>query len=340
MTGSSRVFISGVAGFLGSHLADHLLRLGHEVVGCDTIAHGGEKENVPSRVEFHQCDARDHARMCELTKNVDVVFHAAALGHDGFSVSSPYLITENLFSSTASLVSASARNKVRRFVYCSSMARYGHPIQDEPFRENMTCRPVTPYGIAKLSSEELVKNVAQTHGMEWVICVPHNIIGPRQKYDDPYRNVAAIMINCLLQNRPPVIYGEGEQRRCFSSIWDTLSVLEPLLFSDQARSQVVNVGPDEEFVTINQLFQLISRLMGSDLSPLYLPARPLEVKDANCSADKARKLFGYRTKHRLEDSIGEMVEWIKARGAKPFRYVLPLEVVNESTPKSWQEKIF
>lgn len=336
MTSPRRVFISGVAGFLGSHLAEALVRRGHHVSGCDSLRHGGDPANVPAGVEFHVQDARDPGAMTRLLHKTDIVFHAAALGHDGFSVSAPHVICENIFSSTSSLLSAAARGGVRRFVYCSSMARYGD--QYGLFTEDLPCAPVTPYGVAKVAGEQLVRNICAANGMEWVICVPHNIIGPRQRYDDPYRNVAAIMINRLLQDLPAVIYGDGSQRRCFSSIHDMMTVLEPLLFDPRASGEVINCGPDEEFVSLNELFQQVSAVLGKDIPPRYEPARPLEVKDANCSADKARRLFGYRTGHRLRESLEEMAAWITARGPKPFDYSLPLEIVNERTPATWRDR--
>lgn len=332
------IFISGVAGFLGSHLADRLVKQGHRVIGCDSLVHGGELENVSPSIEFHVQDVRDFPKMKKLLSKVDVVFHAAALGHDGFSVHSPYIISENLYSSTASLISASAQAGVQRFVYCSSMARYGN--QASTFTEDMDCKPVTPYGVSKVACEELVKNIADTHSMEWSICVPHNIIGPRQKYDDPYRNVAAIMINRLLQNLPPIIYGSGEQRRCFSSIWDVVSVLESLLFSPSANRQVVNIGPDDEVISINELALYLNQILDKDLRPLYFPARAQEVLFASCSADKARRLFGYVTEHNLHSTLLEFANWISAKGPKPFKYSMPLEIIGAKTPVTWQDHVF
>ncbi len=328
-----RVFISGAAGFLGSHLADRLVAKGHSVVGCDSLVHGGNLDNVSSEVEFHVRDVRDISKMSELLRGVDVVFHAAALGHDGFSVFSPHVISENIFSTTSSLVSAAASHGVRRFVYCSSMARYG--AQPGPFTENMEPAPVTPYGVAKVAGENLVKSVCSAHSMEWTICVPHNIIGPRQKYDDPYRNVVSIMTNRILQGLPPIIFGDGEQRRCFTSIWDILSVLEPMLFSPLAIGQVVNLGPDAEFVSINHIYQEISKILGSSIAPMYVSARHLEVADANCSADKSRRLFGYKTGHVLQEALKESVDWIVKHGPKSFGYNLPVEILTQKTPQTW-----
>jgi len=135
------------------------------------------------------------------------------------------VITKNTYGIATSVLSSAISNKVKRFVFCSSMARYGTQ-ESLPFREEMIPKPQDPYGIAKLASELTVRNLCETHNMEYVIAVPHNIIGPRQKYDDPYRNVASIMINLMLQNRQPVIYGDGEQQRCFSFIEDVVNPLK------------------------------------------------------------------------------------------------------------------
>ncbi len=329
------IFISGLAGFLGSHLADLLLAEGHKVIGCDNLT-GGDPENVPKDAELLEYDLRDHAKNLKATKHADIVFHAAATAYDGFSLFSPFHITDNIYSASASLMSASVENKVRRFVYCSSMARYGE--QSSPFVENMATRPVTPYGIAKVAAENLLRNLCETHGMEYVICVPHNIIGPRQKYDDPYRNVAAIMINRMIQGLPPIIYGDGQQKRCFSDIRDTLQVFEHLLFSSSAQGQVINVGPDEEFISIRQLAETLAELLGQAFEPRYVEARPNEVFFANCSADKARNLFHYQTRFSIKESLSEMVTWIQKKGPKPFQYHLPLEIHNARTPRTWVER--
>ncbi len=333
-----RIFISGIAGFLGSHLADRLLAEGHTVIGVDTLV-GGYLDNVPKGAEFHQVDCLDHAAMQRLTEGVDVVYHCACTAYEGLSVFSPHIVTQNTFGNTISLLSASVANKVKRFVFCSSMARYG--TQDTlPFTEDMTPRPQDPYGIAKYAAELAIRELCETHGMEYVIAVPHNIIGPRQKYDDPYRNVASIMINLMLQGRQPVIYGDGEQVRCFSFVQDVIDPLEKLMHRADVVGQVINVGPDEESVTINQLAQTIGRLLNVECKPIYMPDRPREVKKATCSAQKARTLLGYKTQYTLEQGLQEMIEYIKTRGVKPFTYHLPLEIVTDAIPRTWKDRLF
>ena len=277
--------------------------------------------------------------MVKVTKNCDVVFHCAATAYEGLSVFSPHIVTKNIIGASVSLCTAAIANNVKRFVFCSSMARYG--TQDVvPFTEDMIPRPQDPYGIGKYSFELMLKNLSEIHGMEYVIAVPHNIIGPRQKYDDPYRNVASIMINMMLQDRQPIIYGDGKQKRCFSFYSDDIDILKILAMHDEVNGETINIGPDGEFVTINELAAVIADLLNFDLNPIYMPGRPQEVLLANCSADKARKMVDYNPVVTLNDGLSEMIEYIQRRGVKPFKYHIDLEIINDLTPKTWKNKIF
>ena len=253
-----RVFITGIAGFLGSHLADDCIEQGYLVSGCDNLI-GGYRKNVPNDAEFQEVDCNDLEAMKELMQNVELVYHCAAYPHEGLSVFSPSLITKSIYQSTATVLSAFIQNKGKRFIYLSSMARYG--INSVPFTEDMRPNPQDPYGISKVAAEELVKLMARIYGFEYVIAIPHNIIGPRQKYDDPFRNVASIFINRMLQGKQPIIYGDGEQKRCFSFIKDCIEPLRKMAIQDNVVSETVNIGPDEEFITIYHLAEIIAMLL-------------------------------------------------------------------------------
>lgn len=333
-----KIFISGIAGFLASHLADRMLAEGHEVVGVDTLI-GGYLDNVPEKAVFNQDDCGDMNTMVKHMEGCDIVFHPACTAYEGLSVFSPNLITYNTYQITSSLLSAAIQNKVKRFVYCSSMARYGTQ-EVVPFTEDMICRPQDPYGISKFAAELLIRNLCEVHGMEYTICVPHNIIGPRQKYNDPYRNVAAIMINLMLQGRQPIVYGDGQQKRCFSFVDDSIQCIERMMFQNDVIGEVINIGPDEEFITILELAETIADILNFSLDPVFLPDRPQEVKLAGCSADKARHRLGYKTEINLRDGLGQMIEYIEKRGTKPFKYHLDLEIVTELCPRSWKERLF
>jgi len=331
-----KVLITGAAGFLGSHLADHLIQRGHHVVGVDSLL-GGDLENVNKKVEFYKYDCQDFEKINKITKGVKYIYHCAATAHEGLSVFSPVEIAKNNLVASNSVIAAGVNNKVKRIIYCSSMARYGS--QKLPFTEDMKPMPIDPYGICKVAGEETLKILCNLNKIEWVIAVPHNIIGPKQKYDDPFRNVVSIFLNRMLLGKSPIIYGDGNQKRCFSYINDCIFCLLKMLDSQEVVGQVVNIGPDEEFVTINQVAEICSNVTGSNLKPEYFPDRPQEVREATCSADKARKLLDYKTTTSLEDGIKSTFNYIKKRGAKEFKPHINIEIDNELTPKTWKNKL-
>lgn len=331
-----KIYITGIAGFLGSHLAKKLSKLGHKVAGNDSLILG-DKENLPEKITFHHTDCNNYDEMVNNLKGFDIVYHCAATAHEGLSVFSPNFITKNIYQASVSVITASIVNKVNRFVYCSSMARYGN--QKAPFNESMPTKPEDPYGIAKVASEDTLKLLCEVHGMEYNIAVPHNIVGPNQKYDDPFRNVMSIFINRNLQNKPSIIYGDGKQKRCFSYIDDVIYCLEKLALDKNINKEIVNIGPDEETVTLLELSKLVANEIRFNGEPIFVDPRPKEVKEASCSAEKARKLLNYKTKTTLKESINLTAQFIRNRGAKNFNYNLPIEIESEITPKTWTKKI-
>ena len=328
-----KVFITGIAGFLGSHVADEFIHQGYEVAGNDNLI-GGYEDNVPKDASFYPFDCRSE----QLTRILhdfkpELLIHTAATAYEGLSVFSPSFVTSNIYEASVSVFSAAISSGVEKIINCSSMARYG-AIQI-PFTEDMEPKPQDPYGIAKYAAENTLECLAGVHSIKYVTLVPHNIIGPRQKYDDPYRNVASIMINRCLQGLPPIIYGDGNQTRCFSFIQDVLNCLMTACTDDASVGEVINVGPDEEVVTINELASKICQITGFDKEPIFLAARPQEVKHAICSSNKARKILDYGTKVTLEDGLVSMVDYIKKRGVSKFNRHIPVEIISDLTPKTW-----
>ena len=330
-----KIYITGIAGFLGSHLAKRLIDLGHEVSGNDSMIQG-DLENLPKNINFHKTDCCNFDEMSKNLNNIDIVYHCAATAHEGLSVFSPNFITKNIYQASISVITASIVNKVKKFVFCSSMARYG--FQKSPFTEDMIPKPVDPYGIAKVAVEDTLKLLCEVHSMDYNIAVPHNIVGPNQKYDDPFRNVMSIFINRNLQNKPSIIYGDGNQKRCFSYIDDVIFCLEKLALDKNINKEIINIGPDEETTTVLELSKLVANETGYNGQPIFVKDRPKEVKFASCSSDKARKMLGYETKTSLKDSIKLTAEFIKKRGIKKFNYNLPIEIDNHLTPETWKFK--
>ena len=165
-----KILITGVAGFLGSHLADRFISLGHTVIGVDNMI-GGDISNVPEEVELYTIDCCDLESMKYAMTGVDLVVHAAATAHEGLSVFSPSFITRNIYEASVSTISAAISSGVKRFIFCTSMARYG--VGNPPFRETHPTAPIDPYGIAKVAAEETLKILANVHGMEYNLSLIH-----------------------------------------------------------------------------------------------------------------------------------------------------------------------
>lgn len=339
-----RIWITGIAGFLGSHLAETLIAEGHEVEGNDNLV-CGDILNRPERISnCWSVDCRNQQQMFEIINayKPDVLIHCAATAHEGLSSFSPSFITKNIYEASVATFSAAIASGVKRIVYMSSMSRYGSGVSrnrfdgDPPFTEDdHITAPVDPYGVAKVAAEDTLKILCETHDVKWSILVPHNIIGVRQRSVDPYRNVAAIMINRCKSGNPPIIYGDGSQVRCFSPVKDCLPSIVKAVHG-AVDGEVVNIGPDSGQITIKDLADKIIKLTGYDGHPVYMDGRPNEVKEAYCSSDKARRLLGFESKQSIDDCLKEMVDYIRPM---PFVYDFPLEIVTDRTPKTWTARL-
>ncbi len=333
-----KIFITGIAGFLGANLAEYYLKKNFKVSGCDNLV-GGTLDNIDrDKINFFKADCENLDEMSKIIRDVDIVVHAAAYPHEGLSSFSPYLICKSNYIGSISVFTAAIQNNVKRIVFCSSMARYGNV--KPPFTEEQNVNPVDPYGVSKLAAEDTLKILAKTHKIEYNIAIPHNIIGPKQKYDDPFRNVVSIMTNLILQKRRPIIYGDGEQTRNFSDIEDCIYCLDKLITSKEILSQTFNIGPDEESITINELYKMLSNKLQFNEPAHYVKDRPNEVKHAICSSDKARKFLDYKTSVNLSDAIDKVINFIKIKGPKKFEYNYDLEINNKFTPETWKNKQF
>ena len=333
-----RVFITGISGLLGSTMARFLIHQGgYEVVGVDNMI-GGVEGNVPEGSEYHRGDILDTELLKNIMKDCDVVFHTASLPYEGLSVFSPTITASSIVSGTISTAIAALHNKVRLFINCSSMARYGH--QTPPFTEDMPTAPVDPYGLAKVQAEQHLEMLSQIHGLQYVTVVPHNVIGTGQRFYDPFRNVVGIMINRCLHHKPIIVYGDGEQKRSFSNVYDCIRAVHRIMESTRTDlcGQVYNIGPDENEITIKELAYKVGHFCQVYPNLQHFPDRPTEVKNAFCSSEKVRKEWNYNASITVDQTIKEMVDWIRPI-KRDFEYHLPLELVNETTPKTWTDKL-
>lgn len=322
---------------MGSHLAEYLANQGHEVYGIDNESIG-IRSNVPSNIKYAKIDMRWQGPMESLIEEVkpELVYHLACWAHEGLSQFMPVLITENNYNAFLNLIVPAIKNGMKRIVVCSSMSVYGK--QKPPFNEKMKRKPEDIYAVAKTAMEEATEILADVHGFDYTIVRPHNVYGPKQMLHDPYRNVAGIFINRILNGKPPIIYGDGNQTRAFTYIDDVTPYLAKAGFIDEAKGEIINIGPTEEY-TVNHLAETILRAFGSDLEPIHFADRPREVKHAYCTADKAEQLLGYKTTTTLEEGIRSMVEWAKQQGPKEFKYLDELELTGEKIPETWKDKL-
>ena len=327
------VLVTGGAGFIGSWLADELLKRGHKVITADNLL-GGNKRNINSECRFAQVDLRQRSEVSAVMKGVQVIYHLAAYSAEGQSLFSPIAINEINTLPMNNLLVEAVNNQVEKFVYVSSMSVYGS--QKPPFRETLPRRPQDPYGVAKAYCETMLEIFARNYGFEYSILRPHNVYGPRQNIADPYRNVLAIWINRIFRAKPPIIYGNGRQRRAFSYIGDVVGPLANSGLADKANGQIINLGSDE-VVTINEACKLVIELTGFGSEPRHELARPAEVKDAYCTVDKSTKLLGYNTRHSLRAGLKKMIEWVRDIGPMEPNYLFPLEIV-KNAPAIWVER--
>lgn len=327
----TRVLVTGVAGFIGSHVADHCLRQGFEVVGVDDLS-GGFLENVPPGVDFRLGSVIDVAfvERLWLSDRYDYVYHMAAYAAEGLShFIRRYNYETNLIGSV-NLINQSVLHDVRCFVFASSIAVYG--ANQTPMTEELTPQPEDPYGVSKYAVELDLAAARHMFGLPYVIVRPHNVYGERQNIADKYRNVIGIFMNQVMQGQPMTIFGDGLQTRAFSHVDD---VAEPIALAPlvpAAYQQVFNVGADQPY-TVLELAHEVARAFGVQPAIRHLDGRK-EVVHAYASHVKAHGVFGHSNAIGLREGIARMAVWVRERGP-----MTPVEFSNievrKNLPASW-----
>lgn len=339
-----RILVTGAAGFMGSHLVNGLIEMGcEEVFGVDDLS-GGYMDNVNHQSRFTKLDLREKEKVAKYIEKVkpEIIFHLAADATEGRSQFTPISCTERNYLAYLYVLVPAIKYGLKKMILTSSMSVYGS--QKPPFIENMGRKPDDIYGISKAAMERATEVMSKVHGFKYVIIRPHNVYGPGQNLSDPYRNVVAIFINCLLNNKNFYIYGDGKQKRAFSYIDDFTPYIIMAAQIPQAEGEIFNIGPVEE-CTINELAEIVVKGFFSNenippnLKPKYLPPRPMEVKEAWCLVDKAKKILDYKTTVTLEEGVKKMIAWAKKKGPQKFHYLDDLEIINKHTPVTWVEKL-
>lgn len=304
------VLITGVAGLLGSRLADWILENDPDVtiIGIDNFS-GGYVENINSRVKFYKLDlVRDSISDLFQKHDIDYVFHFAAYAAEGLSPFIRAFNYDNNLKSTARIVNQCIKHDVKRLIFTSSMAVYGHG-ENQAFDEKQIPCPIDPYGVAKYACEMDIKIAGEQHGLDWCIIRPHNVYGAKQNIWDKYRNVLGIWMYQHLNGKPITIFGSGTQTRAFSYIDDSLEPLWNAAIEPRASKQIINLGGIHS-VSILEANNILKNVIGCTENTIFLEERH-EVMHAVSTYQKSIDILGFKHETDLEDGLMKMWEWAK-----------------------------
>jgi UDP-glucose 4-epimerase len=304
-----KILITGVAGLLGSRLADYIIENQPDthIVGIDDLS-GGYAENVNSKVELWTMNlVNGNIRECFERHQFDYVYHFAAYAAEGLS---PFIRSynyQNNLVATSRIINECIKHDVKRLVFTSTMAVYGHGYGDI-FDESQLPAPVDPYGIAKYACEMDIKVAGEQHGLDWCIIRPHNVYGINQNIWDKYRNVLGIWMYQHMNGEAMTIFGDGEQKRAFSYVDDCLEGLWKASQQENCSKQIINLGGTKHY-TINEANAVLKQVI-KDGETVYKEQRH-EVKNAYPTWQKSVELLGYEDKTSLYDGLTKMWEWAK-----------------------------
>ena len=327
-----KVLITGVAGLLGSRLADHLVSKDIQVIGIDNLS-GGYIENVNPKVIFYNIDLQDiKLRDIFEQHKPTFVYHFAAYAAEGLS---PFIRTynyDNNLKATAAIVNECIRHSVNRLIFTSTLAVYGHG-EGGMFDESQTPNPIDPYGVAKYACEMDIQIAGEQHGLDWCIIRPHNVYGIKQNIWDKYRNVLGIWMYQHLNNEPLSIFGDGTQTRAFSYIDDSIIPLWRAAVYPEASKQIINLGGVEEY-SIKEASEILVDIMGGG-EVVHHEARH-EVKHSIPTWQKSIDILGFEHKTDLKEGLTTMWEWAKEQPMRD-RFVWPEYELDNGIYNFWKK---
>ena len=329
------ILITGVAGLLGSRLADYIIE-NHpntKVVGIDDLS-GGYKENLNPSVIFYETNVLEKSISTIFEEHKpDYVYHLAAYAAEGLS---PFIRTynyQNNLVATANIVNECIKHNIKRLVFTSTLAVYGH--QDgNMFDESQIPSPIDPYGVAKFGCEMDIQIAGEQHGLDWCIIRPHNVYGIKQNIWDKYRNVLGIWMYQHLINEPMTIFGDGTQTRAFSYIDDSLEPLWKASQDSRASKQIINLGGIKEY-SINEANEILREVVGGG-TVKYHEYRH-EVKHSIPTWQKSIDLLDFEHKTDLKEGLEKMWDWAQQQPIRD-RFVWPSYELDKGIYSFWKNK--
>jgi UDP-glucose 4-epimerase len=331
----NKVLITGAAGLIGSRLADWIVSNHPEynVIGIDNLS-GGYAENVNPDVTFINMDLTlEPTKLASIfeTHKPDYVFHLAAYAAEGLSPFIRRYNYQNNLVATANIVNECIKHDVKRLVFTSTLAVYGHG-EGGFFNELQTPKPIDPYGVAKYGCEMDIQIAGEQHGLDWCIIRPHNVYGIKQNIWDKYRNVLGIWMFQHMNGQPMTIFGDGEQTRAFSYIDDSLEPFWNAAMLPQASRQIINVGGIEEH-SINEAAVILQEVIGAG-AVIHLEGRH-EVKHSIPTWQKSVDILGFTHKTNLREGLTEMWKWAQQQPMRD-RFVWPSYELDKGIYSFWK----
>jgi nucleoside-diphosphate-sugar epimerase len=303
--------VTGGAGFIGSHLAEALVKRGDTVRVVDSLV-TGKRQNLAHlpKVDFLHGDLADADVARDAVRGVDYVLHQAAIPSVPRSVEDPVTSNRaNIVASLNLLVAARDAN-VKRVVYAGSSSAYGN-TPTLPKVETMPTAPLSPYALQKLVAEQYCQMFTSLYGLETVTTRYFNVFGPRQDPSSPYSGVISLFISALCDGRQPKIYGDGEHTRDFTFVANVVDGVLKACHAPKASGEVINVATAGR-ISLNHLFRTVRDLVGATVEPIYADPRAGDVKDSQADIAKARELLGYTPIVSFEDGLKQTVEWYRS----------------------------
>jgi UDP-N-acetylglucosamine/UDP-N-acetylgalactosamine 4-epimerase len=304
-----KYLVTGGAGFIGSSIAETLVRRGHKVRIIDNFC-TGKKENIQhfiSKIELIRGDIRNEKDLKKAMRGVDYVLHQAALRSVPRSVEDPLSTNDVNITGTLKLLMAAREMKVKRVVYASSSSAYGD-CKQFPQKETLATNPISPYAVSKLAAEHYCQVFAKTFGLETVSLRYFNVFGPRQDPNSKYSAVIPKFIFAALKNEPIEIHGDGKQSRDFSYIDNVVEANIRASIARNASGQVFNIACNESH-SINEIAKGIEKAIGRKIKIFYAPKRAGDVRKTYADISKAKKLIGYAPKVDFEEGLFRTFKW-------------------------------
>jgi nucleoside-diphosphate-sugar epimerase len=310
--------VTGGAGFIGSHLSEELVRRGHRVRVADSLI-TGKRSNLDhiKGIEFLEGDLADIDVAHKAVDGCEYVLHQAAIPSVPRSVKDPLTSNRANVDATLNVLLASRDAGVKRLVFAASSSAYGD-TPTLPKHENMPTNPLSPYALQKVIGEDYLRLFTRLYGLETVSIRYFNVFGPRQDPSSPYSGVISVFATALLENRPPTIFGDGNQTRDFTYVANVVDGVLRACEAPRASGEIINVATGGR-ISLNQLFEEMRKLVGGTLTPVYEEPRKGDVRDSQADITKARELLGYEPTVSFEEGLRKTIEWYRTAEAVPAR---------------------